>query len=334
MAVANSKDNIYYLERPVGSSLDLKKYVLVNDEVWSGGTYLANVLSVESTRVIVDKDIAGSSQENFTFRRKTQDISNWFQTGFSNIETFRMKSSRLSGSINIKSGFSKIKDDSYPALDLSDNCLTGYEAGFKNIFSGSNRKITLDLSYNNFSVDTLRSMISELLDIDATKKFTNVKIVLNGCKREADGSAGNYPQNELFPVSIIPASDQKISLTRVEKVKIFDSVTVVDAEGNESTSIQQVGTKNITVSAKQIGSTYYRTQINSRQQIVEDPLGIKLKKSVYFNFNLGFTYTSPNTSPTVTSTTYDDETTRAQTLREALNLPSSLTDNQVLSYLA
>lgn len=334
MAVANSKDNIYYLERPAGSDIDLKKYALVNDEVWSGDTYLATVLSVETTKVIIDQDIAGSSQANFTFRRKTQDISDWFQTGFEDIRIFRMNNSRLSGSIDIRSGFSKIKDSDYAALDLSNNCLTGYISGFKRIFSGSNRKITIDLSYNNFSVNTLRNMISELLEIDSTKKFTNVKIILNGCKRSTDGSAENYIQSELFPVTIVPASDQTISLTRVEKVKIFQEVTTTDADGNETTSIQQIGTKNITVSGKLIGSTYYKTQINSRQKIIEDSLGVKLKSSNYFNFNLGFKYSSPNTSPTVTSTTYIDETTRAATLREALNLPDSLTDAQVLAYLA
>lgn len=334
MAVANSKDNIYYLERPAGSNIDLKKYVLVNDEVWSGDTYLATVLSVESTKVIIDQDISGSSQSNFTFRRKTQDISNWFQSGFENIRILRMNNSRLSGSIDIRSGFSKIKDSDYAAFDLSNNSLTGYISGFKKIFSGSNRKITLDLSYNNFSVDTLRDMISELIEIDSAKKFTNVKIIFDGCKRNSDGSAENYTQSELFPVTIIPASDQTISLTRVEKVKIFQEVTITDADGNETTSTQQVGTKNVTVSGKLIGSKYYKTQINTRQQIVEDTLGVKLKSVNYFNFSLGFKYQSPNTSPTVTSTAYEDETTRAATLREALNLPSSLSDAQVLAYLA
>ena len=293
----NTDDNIYFM---TGAS-DFNRKVLVNDSVHSStsGPELARVVSVDGSIIYLDRDIPGSSAATYYFKRRTQPIDNWFQAGFADITRIRLYGCRLSGSINIRSGFSKIVDDSYPCLDLSNNCLTGYTAGFDRIFSGSNRKMTLDLSYNNFSADVVRNMLSVLLDIEAQKKFTNVEIRLNNTKLSSSDTYINYSQEDLFPTSIQSASSQVISLTRTERVKIYSEVTTVDENGVETTNTVVTGSKNISVPGAFISSLggYYKTQTNGRQQIVENSLGVKLKNNRYWRFNLGFTYKSPNTSP-------------------------------------
>lgn len=312
----NTDDAIYFMT----GVTDFDRKVLVNDSVHSStsGEELARVVSVESSTIYLDKDIPGTSAGTYYFKRHTQPIDNWFQAGFTDITRIRLNGCRLSGSINIRSGFSKITDDSYPCFDLSNNCLTGYTAGFDKIFSGSNRKMTLDLSYNNFSVSVIRDMLSDLLTIEAQRKFTNVKIRLNNTKLSGSDTYVNYTQEELFPTTIQVASDQVTSLTRTEKVKIYSEVTTVDENGAETTNTVVTGSKNIKVPGAFISSLngYYKTQTNGRQQIVENQLGIKLKNNRYWTFNLGFTYKSPNTSPTVTSTSYSDPTTREASLAE------------------
>ena len=312
----NTDDAIYFM---TGAS-DFDRKVLVNDSVHSStsGEELARVVSVESSTIYLDRDIPGSSSATYYFKRHTQPIDNWFQAGFTDITRIRLNGCRLSGSINIRSGFSKITDNSYPCFDLSNNCLTGYTAGFDKIFSGSNRKMTLDLSYNNFSASVIRDMLSDLLAIEAQRKFTNVEIRLNNTKLSDSDTYVNYTQEELFPTTIQASSDQTISLTRTEKVKIYSEVTTVDENGVETTNTVVTGSKNIKVPGAFISSLngYYKTQTNGRQQIVENELGIKLKNNRYWRFNLGFTYKSPNTSPTVTSTSYSDQTTREASLAE------------------
>jgi len=310
----NDDDAIYFM---TGVS-DFNKRVLVNDSVHfsTTGEELARVVSVESSTIYLDRDIPGSSSGTYYFKRHTQPIDNWFQAGFTDIERIRLANCRLSGSINIRSGFSKITDDSYPCFDLSNNCLTGYTAGFDKIFSGSNRKMTLDLSYNNFSSSVIRDMLSDLLAIEAQRKFTNVEVRLNNTKLSDSNTYVNYTQEELFPTTIQASSNQTISLTRVEKVKIYSITKTTDASGNETVNIIVTGAKDITVPGAFISSSngYFQTQTNGRQQIVENELGVKLKDNRHWRFNLGFTYQSPNTSPTVTSTTYSDPTTREESL--------------------
>jgi hypothetical protein len=196
--------------------------------------------------------------------------------------------------------------------------LTGYTAGFDKIFSGSNRKMTIDLSYNNFSADVIRGMLSDLLDIEAKRTFTNVEIRLNNTKLSSSDTYINYTQEELFPTTIQAVSDQTISLSRTERVKIYSEVTTVDENGVETTNTVVTGSKNITVPGAFISSLsgYYKTQTNGRQQIVENNLGIKLKNNRYWRIKLGFDYKSPNTSPTVTGSTYSNSTTREASLAE------------------
>lgn len=314
--INNTGDSVYYME---GSS-EFNRRVSVNDSVRvsADGTELARVVSVSPSRIYLDRDIPETIPGTYYFIRQTQPIGAWFAQGFADLKILRMRNCRLSGSINIRAGFSKLTDDSYECLDLSRNYLTGYTAGFDKIFSGNNRKMTIDLSYNNFSVGTIRTMLTELLNIEAQRKFTNITLRLNNAKINADGNYVNYTQEEIFPTSIQASSNQTISLTRTEKVKIYREVTTVDAEGDETTTVQVVGSKNITVPGAFISSLngYYKTQVNGRQQIVENELGVKFRNRRFWSIELGFTYQSPNTTPTINGTTYTAPTTRAASLAE------------------
>lgn len=312
----NSDDAIYFM---TGIS-DFNRRVLVNDSVHSSvsGAELARVVSVESSIIYLDRDILDSIPGTYYFKRNTQPIDNWFQAGFTDLTQIRLSGCRLSGSINIRSGFSKVTDDNYSCFDLSNNCLTGYIAGFDKIFSGSNRKITLDLSYNNFSVDVIRDMLSELLTIEAQRKFTNVEIRLNNTKISSSNTYINYTQEELFPTTLRTASSQVTSLTRIERVKIYSEVTTVNEDGTETTNRVVTGSRDIRVPGEFIPSLngYYRTQTNERQQVIENDLGSRFKNNFFWRFNLGFTYQSLNTVPDVTSTTYSNPTTREESLAE------------------
>jgi len=321
--VLNTDDSIYFM---TGAS-DFNRKVLVNDSVRSTatGAELARVVSVEASIIYLDRDISGSSPATYVFTRNTQPIINWFQNGFGDLTTLRMGNCRLSGSIDIRAGFSKVVDGAYACVILSQNCLTGYTAGFDKIFSGNNRKITLDLSSNNFSAETVRRMLSDLLNIEAERKFTNITIRLNTTKLSSTArSYVEYTQEELFPTTIQAAANQTVSLTRIETVKVYRTVTTFNQLGvpNPPTKIL-VGTKNITVPGALISSEYFKTQTSTRQQIIENELGVKLKKTGVWSINLGFTYRSPSTSPTVTGTTYSNSTTREASL---LELGYSLSD--------
>ena len=315
-------DEIFYLD---GSS-DLRRKVLVNDSVRSSatGSELARVISVDNTRLYLDKDIPGSSAATFYFKRNTVDITNWFQTGFTDLNRFHASNCRLSGSINILAGFSRITDSSNEvALDLSNNILTGYTRGFDRIFSGSNRKMTIRLSYNKFSISVLRGMLNELLVEEAKLTFSNVRVDLNNTNFDTQSRTYiSYTQEELFPTSIVAVAGQTISLTRTERVKTYRVETIVAEDGTTSQVATETGTKNITVDGKLItgisGVTdgYYKTQTNGRQQIVENTLGAKFNSLRRWNINLGFTYQAPDTTPTVTSTSYSNQVTRAASLAD------------------
>ena len=336
-------DEIFYLD---GSS-DLRRKVLVNDSVRSSktGPELARVISVDDTRLYLDRDIPGSSAATFYFKRNTVDITNWFQTGFTDLNRFRAANCRLSGSININGGFSKIADSSSEvALDLSNNFITGYTKGFDRIFSvsGTNRKITLYLSYNNFSYEVLRDMLDKLLDEEAKLTFTNVRIDLNNTKFDTSSRTyTSYTQEEIFPTSINAAAAQTISLTRTERVNTYNIVTNVAEDGTTSQVATQTGTKIITVKGKYISGItgvtdgYYRTKTNGRQQIVENTLGAKFNSLRRWNINLGFTYQTPDTTPTVTSSVYSDPITEAASLANEgyTKVGSDIVPTEVVSLL-
>lgn len=319
----NTDDEIYFM---TGVS-DFNRKVLVNDSVHSStsGDELARVVSVESSTIYLDRDIPGSSAGTYYFKRHTQPIDTWFQAGFTDITKLRLNRCRLSGSINIRSGFSKIVDDNRPCFDLSNNCLTGYTAGFDKIFSPSsnNRKMTLDLSHNNFSVNVIRLMLSKLLDIEATRKFTNVEIRLNNTKLSSSGTYDNHDIQELFPVTIEAAPSQKINLTRNVKINVYQNVTIVDENGAETPTEIVIGTKIISVPGKYISGIsgvtdgYYKTQTNNRQRVVEDELAIKLRNNRYWKIKLGDIYKTPDTSPSVSSSSYSNPITQAESYEAA-----------------
>jgi hypothetical protein len=319
---SDNEDNVYWLS---GSGTNYRTKVLVNDYVRASGTTtnLARVVNVDTDKIYIDADIPGSSASVFEFKRDTVDITNWFQSGFRDINRLRMSNCRLSGSININAGFGSIVDgsSSEKALDLSSNNITGYIQGFDKIFAGSNRKITITLSNNNFSVSGIRGMLEELLDIQAQGTFTNVRIDLNNTNlNPITRSHSSYSQDQIFTNRIEAISGQTVSLTRTETVKVFSQVTTVNEDGSETTSTVQTGTKNITVPGKLItgisgvANGYYQTQVNGRQQVVEDALGVKFNSNKRWNINLGFTYSPPSTTPTVTSSAFSNPTTRSASL--------------------
>lgn len=319
---ADNKDDVYWLS---GSGTNYRTKVLVNDYVRASGTTtnLARVVNVDTDKIYIDADIPGSSATTFVFKRDAVDITNWFQSGFRDIKRLRMSNCRLSGAINIDAGFSSIVDgsSSEKALDLSNNNITDYIQGFDKIFTGSNRKITITLSNNNFSVSVIRKMIEELLNIEAQNIFTNVRVDLDNTNLNlVTRSHSSYSQDDLFSNTIEAISGQTISLTRTETVKVFSQVTTVNEDGSETTSTVQTGTKNITVPGKLItgisgvANGYYQTQTNGRQQVVEDALGVRFNASRRWNINLGFTYSPPSTTPTVTSSAFSNSTTRSASL--------------------
>jgi len=327
---SDNEDNVYWLS---GSGTNYRTKVLVNDYVRASGTTtnLARVVNVDTDKIYIDADIPGSSAAVFEFKRDTVDITNWFQSGFRDIKRLRMSNCRLSGSININAGFSSIVDgsSSEKALDLSSNNITGYIQGFDKIFAGSNRKITITLSNNNFSVPVIRGMLEELLDIQAQGTFTNVRIDLNNTNLNlTTRSHSSYSQDQMFTNSIEAISGQTISLTRTETVKVFSKVTTVNEDGSETTSTVQTGTKNITVPGKLItgisgvANGYYQTQVNGRQQVVEDSLGVRFNSNKRWNINLGFTYSPPSTTPTVTSSAFSNSTTRSASLSALGYIPT------------
>jgi hypothetical protein len=164
-------------------------------------------------------------------------------------------------------------------------------------------------------------MLGELLSIQEQGIFTVVRVDLNDTKLDpTTRSHSSYSQNELFPNTIRAIAGQTLSLTRTETVKVFSQVTTVNEDGSETTSTVQTGTQNITVPGKLItgisgvANGYYKTQTNGRQQVSEDELGSRFRSNTRWNINLGFIYSPPNTTPTVTSSAFSNPTTRSSSL--------------------
>jgi hypothetical protein len=319
------EDDIYTLS---GSGTDYRNSVLVGDIISStaNGPELAKVLSVGANTIIIDRDIPNVSGSLF-FRRSNTSISGWFRFGFTDLKELRLSNCRLAGSLDIRAGFNKIQDSSSIALDLSTNLITNYGQDTLNkIFSGLNRKITVNLSRNLFSADTIRSIISEVISIERLGKFTNCKVQLAQCKLSSDLKYTAYFQNEIFPTTITPAPDQVTFLTRTEQIYIYRDVEETDDDGNVTTSRVIIGTRNVVIQGAFISSLggYYKTQVNTMQQIVEDSLGAQYKTLRGIRVELDFSYISPSTSPTIVSTSYINPTTRNQSLIEAGYDPADL----------
>jgi hypothetical protein len=312
-------DNVYTL---TGAS-NFKQLVQVNDVIRAseGGPDLARVLSVTNTTVTIDSDIPGLVPSPLYFVRRTINTSDWFGTGFSSLLVFRASNCKLSGTLNIRANLSNIRDDSYPALDLSANSISGYESGsLSQIFTGNSRRITIDLSRNSLSTEKIREIISEVSTLDASRRFSNCRV------RLAFNKAGveNYTQSEVFPVTVSAASDVVTSLYRNELFKVYEERTLTDEEGNTTTVEVQVGTRTVSIPGSLVSGTYYKTRTDKRQIIEENPVAILFKNLRGILIDLGFTYRSPDTSPTIVSTEYSNSTTRYQSIIDAGYDPADL----------
>lgn len=332
------RDDIYYL---TGTSLTRK--VLSGDKIRlsnsSGDDVIANVFDVTSTRIVVDADLTSYTNSTYYFYRSTQPIDTWFSKGFDDLTRLTLSNCRLSGTIDIRSGFGKLKDGDYSCLDLSQNVLSGYTAGLTRVFTGASRKITIDFSSNNFSTGVIRTMLQELITIDKLKKYTSVTVRLNNCKLTSSNKYTEYTQEEIFPTSIEPAPSQNTSLFRNEVIKIYRDVPSLDengqprldGSGNPITVKTQTGTKTVSVKGSYIASKsngiayntadgsapVWASLSNGRQRIVESTLGVAYKTMTYFKVNLGFTYKAPNTTPTTTNSEYGGQSTRRSTIEQA-----------------
>lgn len=318
-------DSVYTL---TGVSNFLQR-IMVGDEIRTTetGTGIARVLSVSNTSVIIDRDIPGSIPSPLYFARRTNNIETWFGSGFTSLLVFRSRNCRLSGTLNIRSGFSSIRDDSYVALDLSRNIITGYQAGsLGRIFSGNSRKITVDLSSNNLSSSTIREIVNEISLIDATKRFNNCQIRLGLNKLDSEGKYINYTQNEIFPVVVSAGTDRVTSLFRNETFNIYSTVTTTDASGNSTTTRTIIGTRTVSIPGELVSGTYYKKLTQKTQISTENSAGLQFKKLQGIRIDLGFTYVSPSTSPTVISSVYSDITTRNQSIIDAGYDPADLTN--------
>lgn len=316
-------DDIYTLTGGTG----FRQSVLINDSVRESATgiELARVMSVSDTGITINRDIAGTLPGTLFFTRNTTPIDSWFGSGFIDTERVRMSNCRLSGSLTIGSGMSKVFDGEIFALDLSENLLTGYTVGgLSRIFSGNSRRITINLSQNQLTINAIHGIIGEISDIDRLQKFSSCKVLLASNKLNSSSQYVNYSQSELFPTTIRQDPDRVTTLFRNEQFYIFKNVTVVDELGNLTTQRTIIGTTTISIPGALIGSEYYKTRTNKVQSVVESPIAVKFKNLLGISIDLGFIYISPSTLPVVYATVYSNLTTRTQSILDAGYSPSDL----------
>lgn len=314
--ILDSRDSEFVLTGGSG----FRQRILVNDSVKleASGGEVARVLSVSNTEIVIDKDIPGTLPGTLFFTRNNVNINNWFRRGFSNIREFRCANNRLSGKFEIRTGFSGIVNSNLPALDLSRNFLSQYEQGtLSKIFFGNNRKITINLFDNNFSVDTIRTIIEEVLEIEKLNKFTDCVIRLDGNKLTAENKYSQYTQQEIFPVIISPGNDIVTSLTRSETFNSYRLVSVTNEFGEVSQFPEPVGTRTINVPGALISGNYFKTKRDKTQQVAENTLAARYKTLRGVRVRLGFNYVSPQIGASVISTTYEDQTTRFQSVTDS-----------------
>jgi hypothetical protein len=282
-------------------------------------------MSVSNTVVVVDRDIPGILPLTVYFGRNTVSLNNWFGAGFSNTSTFRAANCRLSGSLNIRSGFSGIVDGSVAGFDLSRNLINGYFTGsLGKIFSGNSRKITVDFSSNNLPVSDIRDIVSEVSGIDNLRRFQNCLVRLSLNKFTSAAKYSNYTQNEVFPVTLSQGSDIVTSLFRNETFKLYSETIITDDFGNETLVQVQIGTQTIPIPGQLVSGIYYKIRRDTTQIATENPIGIQFKNLRGVKVDLGFTYVTPNTSPIILSTAYEQETTRNQSIIDAGYNPADL----------
>lgn len=314
-ANASPEDSVFKL---TGGSA-LKQKVLVNDIIRdSSGTELAKVLSVpNNTTIIIDRNIA-TVPGTLVFHRNGVDISDWFKGSFPEITVFRAGNCRLFGRLRITSGFNKIVNSTYSGFNMSSNMISDVAPGtIGKIFDLSNiRQVTIDLSNNNLSVSSIQSVIDEISGIDKVKKFTGCLVKLSGNKLVGK-KYSNYSQQEIFPTVTSPSASITTSLFRLETFEVYNEVTVVDEDGVSTTSNVLTTTKSLQIPGALISGTYYKTRVDATQKVEENPLGIKFKNLSGIKVDLGFTYISPKTEPSVISSTYTNQTTRNASITDS-----------------
>jgi hypothetical protein len=340
--VLNADDSIYYISNT--SSLNLKLYSLVNDKIYIGGEEVATVISAESSKIYIDKKIDtlsnGDSNLSFEFRRNTVDISDWFSTGsFQSLKAFQMSNCRLSGTLDVRTNLNSIsKGYGGIGLNVSNNAISDIsDETFDRIFTGTNRDIVLNLNKNNFTGEKIRKFVGNLLNVYDQGIYTKVTVNLSECKFNSSGPYEQHSQTEIFPITPGEIFQTTISLSRTEKIKVYETVIEYDSNGNAISppTRVQVGTKFITVPGREFtgqsssvtpnGDGYYKQKVTDLQSSIETPEEIRYRavSNPYFKINLGFDYVPPNTSPQEISFSYGEfagtgDVGRLATIREAL----------------
>jgi len=277
----------------------LKQKVMVNDSVKNAsGDTLATVMSVSDTEIVITNSIPGSLPDPLYFHRKTVDITGWFNSGFSELRQFRAANCRLSGTFSINNGFSKVVDTTFAAVMLQNNLLSGYVEGtLEKIFEGNIRKITVDLSNNNFPVTVIKNIINEVISLDSSTSFNNCLVKLAGNKLNGDNEYSNYTQDELFPTTTSAGPDVVVALFRNEQFQVYNEVEVTTEAGLPTKTYVLQGNQSLSVPGQLESGTYYKTKITKTQVSTEDSLGPQFKNLSGIKIDLGFTYISPSTSP-------------------------------------
>lgn len=298
---------------------NLNQFVLVNDVIKSeAGEEFAYVLSVRETEIVVSNGFDHDGP--LVFHRRTVDISSWFKFGFSELRAIRASNCRLSGKLSISSGFSKVQDDSLSAIVLRRNLISSYEPGlFKNrIFSGGSRRITIDLSYNNFSLAQIRSIISEISEVDSSNRFRNCRVLLSRNKLSDSSKYIDYTQQEIFPTTIKDGPVNTVLLSRNEQFQVFTPQQVIDPDLNATVVYRLTTNRNIQVPGAYFESldTYYKKTVQQTQVIVENELAPVYKKLSGIKIDLGFSYVSPSSLPFVVYSENLEETTRIDSITE------------------
>ena len=317
-------DNIFKL---VSSSSGLRQRVLVNDSVrlTANGQEIARVMSVSNTEIVIDRDIPGTLPSSLFFARNVTNITNWFNGGFSEIQSLNAANCRLFGTLNLGSGFSKVVDGLSVAFDLSNNLINDYVPGsLSRVFSGNPRIITVDLSRNRLSPSNIYSIIDDVFAADSVRRFTNCIVRVGGNKINSEGRYVNYTQAELFPTTVREGQDIVTQLTRNEQFYIFTTVTTTDDSGNTLTQKIITGTRTVSIPGQSISGIYYKTKRDRTRQTVENPSGVKLRNLRGIRVDLGFTYVAPSTGVSVFETLYENPTTRYDSIIEAGYNPNDL----------
>lgn len=327
-------EQINYIKAQAG--VDLTKRILVNDIIFNGQNELGRVLSV-TPEVAYVSNLINPSITTLTFKRSTQSINQWFKSGYKDISVISMSGCRLSGNINLSSpaGFKKLT-----YLDLSGNCLDGYESGgLTKIFTESNRTIKIYLNNNNLNREAIRSILKDLLPIALNGvngiRFTDVSLDLKLTKLSSSSKNYiNFTSSEIFDTTIVTAPSQKIGLSRNVTIKRFTTKSITNPSTGITTDVTtEDGTRVVSVPGAYISSAspagIYRTRVDAQARYQEDPLGTSLRSvnSSQWKIDLGFTYNFSSSGTFTTGSSYEDSITKAQSYSLAGINPSHVVND-------